>query len=185
MSDHYPPQAVQLLIEALEQNRLPFVHVRSDSMAPLLRQGDQIQLGPVGPDGPAVGDIIVTGVAEDLLAHRFWGIKLLEGRPCLLTRGDRLAYYDPYTPEAHLRAIVVARRRTGRLLPLRLGPGARLNRALTLLAGYEARLMRLPLPLSSIEPDQTIGYGFTRRLARRGLRTLAALMCLLAGLSAE
>jgi hypothetical protein len=185
MTDHFSPEAAKLLLEALERGQLPFVHLSSDSMAPLFRRSDQIQLGQVDPGGPSVGDIVVTGAIDDLLAHRFWGAQVLDGNPYLLTRGDRLAHYDPYTPETQLRAIVIARRRSGRTLSLQTGPGAWLNRTLTKLARADARLMKLTPPTSIAEPGPSPSCGLVRRLGRRCLRIVVASLTAVVGLLPE
>jgi hypothetical protein len=181
MSHDFSPHAVRLLLEALDQDELPFVTVGSNSMAPLLRRGDQVQLSPTSVDSVAIGDIIVLGEPDDLLAHRFWGIEDRVEGGYLLSRGDRLAYYDPLTSPSQLHAVVVARRRSGSLLDLRSGPGAWLNQTLTKLAHLEAWLMRLPLPPSAVEPGPAATYGFTRRVARRSLLELATLLTVLVG----
>jgi hypothetical protein len=185
MSDQFSSEAMQLLLEALDRDPLPFVDVRSDSMAPFLRRGDQIQLGPIDTDQLVVGDLIVVGEPEDLLVHRYCGTRKLDGRLYLLTRGDRLAHYDGLMLEAQLRAIVIARRRSGRTLTIDRGPGSWLNRRLGWLSQLEAQIMGLAPPNTLAEAQPTVPYGFGRRLTRRLLVIMAYLLTTTVGLLTE
>lgn len=185
MPNHFSQSAARLLLDGLDQSQLPFVTVRSDSMAPLLRRGDQIQLGPIGVERLIIGNIVVLGEPEELLAHRLWGVEQLGEDVFLLSRGDRLAYYDPLTPSSQLRAIVIARRRSGRLLRLDHGSGAWLNHRLTQLSHLDNRVMRLSPPTSTLEPGPVAHYGLTRRLVRRSLLVLAVLLTRLINLLPE
>jgi hypothetical protein len=122
------------------------------------------------------------GELTELLAHRFWGARDIDGHIYLVSRGDRLAYYDALTPSPQLRAIVISRRRSGRILDLTRGAGNWLNQALTRLSRLEAQIMQLPPPKSVDAPGPVAQHGFTRRLARRGLLALASLLTILVGL---
>lgn len=173
MADPFAPEAARLLLQAINSNQRPFIGVRSDSMAPILRRGDQIQLGPVAGEGPDLGDIIVLGSLDDLLAHRYWGQIVLAGETYLLTRGDRLPYYDTPVPESQLRALVVGRRRSGRFLPLDHGKGAWLNRNLAQLARLEAQLLQLSIPDTTTNSGSVANIGNGRRFIRRLLLTMA------------
>lgn len=185
MFDRFSSQAARLVLEALDHDQLPFISVRSDSMAPLLGRGDEVQLGPLAAEGPAVGDIVVLGTPEGLLAHRLWDISDVDEQTYLLTRGDRLSYYDSLAPKSQLKAVVIARRRTGRLLYLNRGRGAWLNHKLTQLACFEARLMRLPLPTPAGDPGRIGEYGLGRRIARRLLFITATCLTGLVGVWSE
>lgn len=178
MFDHFSPNAAKLLLEALNTDELAFVDLGSDSMAPLLRRGDQVQLGPIALEELEIGDIVVVGTADDLLAHRYWGTQLVDGNTYLLVRGDRLPYYDAPIPETMLRAIVLGRRRSGHLLALRNGRGAWLNRKLTSIAQLDAQLMRLTIPSRPSSPDPVVASGLARRLARRLLYMSASVLTL-------
>jgi hypothetical protein len=181
MSEFSSVTAVELLLEALERGQYPFLSVASDSMAPLFRQGDQIQLGPIKLDSLAVGDVIVLCSQDDLLAHRYWGKVGLEGA-LLVTRGDRLAYYDPPLPIKQLKAIVIGRQRSGRLLDLRNGTGSWLNRLLTQISALEARVIGLEWPAADQRTDRQARPDLVRRLLRRLLATTATLFAGLADL---
>lgn len=185
MTHHFSSEATQLLIQSLDHGQTPFLTVGSDSMAPLLRRGDQIKLGPASLERVAVGDIIVLGQPDELLSHRYWGALEKDNHAYLLTRGDRLAYFDPLSPADQLRAVVLARRRSGRLLDLQRGPGAWLNRGLTQLSHLETQVMQLPRPHSVTEPGLSGQYGFARRLARRAVLVLATILTALIGILSE
>ena len=184
-NDYFSARAAEVILEALKRNQTTFVTVRSDSMAPLLRRGDQIEIGSIRAEGLTMGDIIVFGEPEDLVVHRFWGIQSIDNGAYLLTRGDRLRYYDALTAKNQLRAIVMGRRRNGRSLSLNDGVGARLNRRLTHLSRLEAKAMRIPLPPSPSGPGRVARYGPVRRLARRLLYAMASLLTSLADRSAR
>lgn len=178
MTDLYSLQAAELLLKALSQDQTPFVGVHSDSMAPMFGRGDHIQLGPIDAGSPTIGDVIVLGSPGNLLAHRFWGFTNADGRAHLLTRGDRLPYYDPLTPGSQLRAVIIARRRSGRVLPFDHGPGAWLNRRLTTLAQMDAKVMHLRQPSDDLKSGPVGQYGLAGRPIRRTLFILAASLTL-------
>ena len=167
MSDQYSAKANKLLLEALDQKRQAFVTVQSDSMAPLFRVGDQLQIASLAAVRPELGDVIVFGQLEDWVAHRFWGVHELNDRAYLLTRGDRLPHFDQPAATDQLRAVVVARRRSGRLLLIDRGIGALINRCLWFLVKVEARALRMPLPNTESEPAKIEAQGLWGRMVRR------------------
>ena len=183
MSDQYSAKANKLLLEALEQDRQAFVTVQSDSMAPLFRVGDQLQIASLAAVSPELGDVLVFGELEDWVAHRFWGVHKLNDRAYLLTRGDRLPYFDQFVATDQVWAVVVARRRSDRLLLIDRGIGAMLNRCLWFLVRVEARALRMPLPTAESEPGKIATQGLWERMVRRLFYTvmfvLASSACLL------
>ena len=174
--------AAELLFKALGRGQYPFLSVTSDSMAPLFRSGDEIQLGPVSPESLTVGDVIVLGIQDDLLAHRYWGAADISGCIYLITRGDRLAYYDPLLPDSQLKAVVIGRRRSGRLLDLRHGPGNWLNRRLTRLSKHEAQAIGLEWPAPGPQSNSQVRPNFARRILRRFITAIGALLVMLVDL---
>lgn len=174
--------ATKLLFEALERDQNPFLSVTSDSMAPLFRRGDQIQLGQVSPESLTVGDVIVLGSQDDLLTHRFWGVANIGGSNFLITRGDRLAYYDPLLPASQLKAVVIGRQRGDRFLDLRRGPGNWLNHRLTQLSRLGARVISLELPTLERRSNSQVRPSFVRRILRRLLVTMTTLLVTLVDL---
>lgn len=142
---------------SMRQGRMPFLEVSSNSMAPLLHQGDQVGLAPVAAQQLRSGDIVTFVENGHFTTHRFWQ---REGE-LLRSRGDRSSEFDrPWRDDALVGRVVVCRR-AGRSLPLDKGPGRRLNRLLFTLGQWERRLLAWPLPARFI------------RVAMRGAAILA------------
>lgn len=134
MADPSPIIIANMLRQGLAQGQTPFLTISSDSMAPLLKSGDQVGLETAEISHLHPGDIITLVTEADLLTHRFWG--LTEGQ--LRTRGDRSLLYDPlWSPDCLLGRVIV-RRRNGRSLPLDSGRGKRLHRHLAWLVMAES-----------------------------------------------
>ena len=134
-----------LLQESMQQGKQPFVNVISDSMAPLIRQGDQVRIAPVKIEELEPGDIVVVSSESYLITHRYWGLFNQLGEAKLITKGDRPGNFDRPAPASQLVGRVVARRRNDRLLRLMNGPGQWLNRQLTRLAALDIRLFTEPI----------------------------------------
>ncbi|MFQ5398493.1 MAG: hypothetical protein ACE5E7_02735 [Anaerolineae bacterium] len=139
MSDLTPAILAEMLREGLQSGRLPRLTVTSNSMAPLLRVGDQITLEPVSTVDLKPGDIITLALEEELLTHRFWGTAVINGREQLITSGDRPLVPDTPSAAAQLLGRVTARR-CRRTLLLNQGIGAWLNCHLAWLSKVERRL---------------------------------------------
>ena len=133
----------ELLIQSLQQGARPFLTVTSNSMSPLIRQGDEIQVVLVSHDELDAGDIIVVGDADGFLAHRYWSTYSGDGVSYLVLRGDRITNFDPPYPTSQLIGRVNARRRNKRTLDLSHGIGRRLNLILKNVAA-----LAVPLPRS-------------------------------------
>ena len=131
-----PALIADMLRQSLEQGDTPFLTISSDSMAPLLKTGDQVGLEPVEPFQLNPGDIITLAPEGDLLTHRFWGM----GNGCLRTRGDRPLVFDPLWTSDCLLGRVIVRKRNGRSLSFTSGWGQRLNRHLAWLIKLENKL---------------------------------------------
>lgn len=123
----------------MQQGHHPGLTLDSDSMAPLLRCGDQIFLEPVAYTQLRPGDVITVLKQSQFLTHRYWGTIRKGNSVFLITRGDRPLIFDPLWPASSLVGRVVACHRRGRRLNLKEGPGARLNRRLAGLAMAELR----------------------------------------------
>ena len=136
-----------LLRHSLKAGKQPYVTVASNSMLPLLRRGDQIQLTDVPPEELQPGDIIVLGAPVELIVHRFWGLHRRDGAPGLLTKGDHLIHFDPSVPAAALIGRVIRRQREDRQLNLTDGIGRWLNQRLA--GAYLDVFEREPLPPES------------------------------------
>ncbi|MGH2536910.1 MAG: hypothetical protein ACRDHL_05930 [Candidatus Promineifilaceae bacterium] len=144
MADLNPELLAQVLRESLAKGKRPYVTVAGESMAPLLRRGDQVGLAPAELDALRPGDVIVYQGPYELTSHRYWGRSAEDSRPLLLTRGDRPAAFDAPAPADALVGRVVARRRCQRVLALDSGPGGWLNRRLADLARLEYRYLLSP-----------------------------------------
>jgi signal peptidase I len=145
MADIDPELLAEMLREALAQGKSPFLTVISNSMAPLIRRGDQIQLAPTAAEQLQPGDIIVVVGPANLITHRYWGYLSQDGQTQLLTRGDRPQHFDRPVAAGSLVGQVVARRRKSRVLNLTRGAGKWLNQFLTSLARLEIRLFAQPV----------------------------------------
>lgn len=119
-----------ILQEVLEKGSRPFLLISSDSMAPLIRKGDEIQLEVISPEDLFVGDILVVEDDAGLLAHRYWHTFSNGEQTTLLLKGDKLREYDPLLSSENLIGRVIARRRKSRTLPIANGIGAWLNQFL-------------------------------------------------------
>ncbi len=133
-------QVADLLRYSLQQGQQPFVTITSDSMAPLLRCGDQVQVEAVTWQALQPGDVVLVQAAVDLLTHRYWGSVPQEQTVWLLLRGDRPLDFDALLPASDLIGRVKCRRRQHRLLDLQQGAGRWLNRHLAHLSRWEIRL---------------------------------------------
>ncbi len=122
-----------VLRESMQQGNVATLTLSSNSMAPLLQAGDQIQIEPITVADLRRGDV-VTFLDEqnsaELTTHRFWGIHSAETGIQLIARGDRPLLFDaPFEPR-NLIGRVVARQRLGRELRLDSGQGKWLSERL-------------------------------------------------------
>lgn len=163
-----------MLRQSMANGQMPFLTISSNSMAPLLKTGDQVGLEAVEPGQLRAGDIITLVQEGHLLTHRFWGLDD-QGRP--FTRGDR-----PLAPdrpgEAHqLLGRVTVRRRHNRELSLQSGVGGRLNQHLAWLVRVESCLLtgHAPSPTAPPIPPQK-QRKWAARLVRRFFLTWARLV---------
>lgn len=150
-------QLAQLIQESLRNGRQATLAVTSNSMAPLIRRGDDVLI--VSVERPSPGDIITFTTETGLLTHRFWGILQKEEGAFMLTRGDKPLFFDPLTPATNLLGLIVGRQRHGRWLNLQEGRGQWLNHHLKRLAALDNRILlgrdSFPLraePIGSTKP---------------------------------
>ncbi len=163
----------ELLQESAANGRTPFLTLVSNSMAPLLRAGDQVGLELIAPAGLQPGDLVVLRTEADMVTHRFWG-RTPAG---LITRGDRPLTFDAPWAEEDMVGRVICRRRGNRELSLQQGSGRALNRHLFWLARQETKLFaRLYVnPLVPAGNGRAHGTGprpERRSLAERAVRRL-------------
>ena len=112
--------------------------VSSNSMSPLLWQGDEIVLAKAVADELAIGEIITVAEESGFLTHRYWG-KTKEG--LLLTKGDRALVFDAPWKTAVLIGCVIARKRGTKMLLLDAGRGHWLVRMVGKITAVEQRLL--------------------------------------------
>ncbi len=157
-----------ILIRALQGGSRPFLEVTSNSMSPLLRAGDEIQLTSINEIELEVGDIIVVGDDDGFLAHRLWLIFSINGSCYLLLRGDRIKNFDPPFPITNLIGRVCARRRKKDTLDLTQGIGRQLDLLLKRIAA-----LAVPPPVTfgtGSDPDHSYDYtdpGKSNWISRR------------------
>lgn len=132
-------QLAELLQQSLQNNRQAMLTVTSNSMAPLIRRGDEVLI--VAIERPSAGDIITFTTKSGLLTHRFWGFLQKEEGDFLLTRGDKPLLFDSPTPATNILGLVVKRQRHGRWLHLKQGRGRWLNQHLARLAAFDNRII--------------------------------------------
>lgn len=192
MSRPDPGVAGELLRQSLREGKQPHVTVASNSMLPLLRSGDRIQLAGVKVQELRRGDIIVIESPDDLIVHRYWSSQQEAGELFLMTRGDHLLLFDPRYSAKDLVARVTKRQRQDRQLDLTRGTGRWLNRCLANIAALEAYLLEIaPAPRSTESGggDTAQGTGVPpaslRRSTHKVLHSISTAVTLLVDMLAQ
>lgn len=117
----------EIVRRSLDEGQQPYFQITSDSMSPLIRKGDDVQISHQGVDQMTVGDIVVVADDTGLLTHRLWLVYSIHGIPHVLLRGDRLQAYDLPYQASQIIGQVIARRRGHQMLDLTGGIGRVLN----------------------------------------------------------
>ena len=149
MSDLEPSLIVDLLHQSMDDGKSPSLVVVSDSMAPLIRSGDQVQIAPITHEALVAGDVVVVSGSQELLTHRFWGLLAAENELKLITKGDRPQHFDRPRNIDTLVGLVISRKRNRRLLNIRNGIGRWLSWLLSRLGTLEIRLFSRAIPVGS------------------------------------
>lgn len=157
MSESYKA-IFQALQAGVAQGRLALLEVSSNSMQPLLRQGDEIGVVAARPDQLQIGDVVVFGDNAHFTTHRYWGHQ--DHR--LLSRGDASTVFDPPWLPAALLGRVVMRQRREHKLWLDRGRGQWLNQALFRLLCWE---QSAPVQWRSLRPLRLVRRSAARLLA--------------------
>jgi signal peptidase I len=126
-------EMVTILRKSLEDGREPHLTITSNSMAPLLRTGDQIILAKASLTDLYPGEIITIEKDTHLLTHRYWGCHHSK----IISRGDRPLRYDPPSAKNSILGRVIIRKRNDKYLYFTTGLGFWLNKHLTWLAHLE------------------------------------------------
>ena len=154
-----------LLRDSLSAGKPARLTVVSGSMSPLLEVGDQVILGAASAEMLTPGDIIVVAENHATLTHRYWRQYDKDGQTWLVTRGDRVAAWDPPHRADDLIGRVVARARDGATVTIDSGAGALANRRLATIASVDNRLLA-----------RTQAASVSQRIVRRFIRALAGLV---------
>jgi len=126
-------------------------------MYPLVRDGDVLDVSPVGDIAVDIGDIILYRSSENgIIVHRVVGVSGQSDRVSLWVKGDSVGMPDPEVHEAQVLGRVVRIERRGR----RIAPSPFLWR-------YHSSLSRRLFPL------RRRAYGAVYGVLR-GLRSLRA-----------
>jgi hypothetical protein len=186
MSEPEPSLIVDLLQDSMAKGKFPYLNVISNSMAPLIRAGDQIRLAPRSVDALLPGDVVVIRGISELVTHRYWGIVDIKNDLQLITKGDRPQHFDPPNDIDTLVGLVIARKRNGKLLELKNSYGQWLNRQLTRLAAVDNRLFAGRVQVSAeatIELHHKEGVfasstrsNFVNRVTRRVIYAIAKVL---------
>ena len=112
--------------------------VTGASMAPTLRDGDEVLLAPVSTL-PAPGDVVAARRPGGVVLHRV----VRSSTSAVVMRGDACLEEDPPLHPRNVLLRAVSLRRNGRTLPIPAAP-TRLHRALSRLTRLLARLRGAP-----------------------------------------
>jgi Peptidase S24-like len=94
-------------LRALAREQPIVLTVRGDCMAPRLRDGDRVAVGPARRYWP--GDVVAFETAQGVIAlHRLLGLRRSAGRLAWVTRGDRCELADTPLPPERLLGRVLA-----------------------------------------------------------------------------
>ncbi len=108
-------------VAELIRGRRAVLTVASRSMLPLLREGDELLLGPQTASDLALGQIVAFLANDQLWIHRV--VEIDRPKAALTTRGDLSSLRDLPIPFIAVIGVALARRRPGR-------PWKRLDRGL-------------------------------------------------------
>ena len=167
-----------LLRQSMAQGTSLALRIVSDSMSPLLKTGDKIEIKPVEASALSPGDILLLRGPRDFVTHRYWGTVLTNGQPGLLTRGDRPFQFDQPWTHDDVVGKVVARRRKDKFMSLTTGRGNIANQLQRGLVALEIRWFRHNAPAGSSLPRTLRLPGWARGsrahwLFRKGRHGLA------------
>jgi len=72
MAEIEPKLIADLLRQSMQDGSTPLLNVISDSMSPLFKSGDQVQLSPTSLKSLRMGDVVVVHGSTELITHRYW-----------------------------------------------------------------------------------------------------------------
>lgn len=123
--------AAPFLLDVLARDGMAWVRESTDSMAPLVRAGDRLQLAPVERGRIRPGDLVACRVEARLIVHRV----LTRDASGVVTKGDALPARDGALPWGAVVGRVVAMAgENGRVHDLTAFPWPALGRVLARLS---------------------------------------------------
>jgi signal peptidase I len=149
----------EIVAQALKQGQRPFVTISSNSMVPLLKVGDDIQLAPASAQELTPGEIVVLETRDGLLAHRFLGLDSKQEMSILVTKGDRLGKLDPPIISDKLIGRVISRRRGRQTIYLDKGIAKFINHLLYLLSRGDIKTRDGPIEAQGLFPNPEVERG--------------------------
>ena len=134
------PILAEMLRASLQSDSSARLTVISNSMYPLLRVGDDIEVVACDPLLLEEGDVILFEGPGALYTHRVWNVVTERGKSYVITRGDRLRYYDdPSSAESVIGRVIAVHPQNGTpLYFFRAGRGKWLYDQIKQLARWEA-----------------------------------------------
>lgn len=146
---------------ALDAGETVNVKITSNSMSPLIKNGDFVSITRKNFASISVGDIIVLESDGGLLTHRL----VDRGSNTLITRGDRNSKPDPIADIEQIVGIVTSLKRADGSINLLNGSGYIISRSLFRLSQMEhlwetSRFFRNFIPNCSV-----LFYGLARLIA--------------------
>jgi hypothetical protein len=113
---------------------------------------------------------------QELIVHRYWVSQHLGDKLYLITKGDRLAVFDPLMPAACLVGRVVERTRNHRVISFTKTPGFQLNKVLSFLSHLEIKIIGPMIPSLTENETCLLDPGMKsirlERFERRTIRRL-------------
>jgi hypothetical protein len=134
----YELAALELAGQALTRGERVRMTVNGQSMAPLLRPGDVVEVEPAAPEAFTPGEILLARRVGDFVLHRL----ILVSAEGWVLKGDENSLPDPVLGRSAVLGRAVERERQGARFSLTTPAVRRLNRRLARLGGWEADLYR-------------------------------------------
>lgn len=113
------PEFEELAVQLLQAGRSIRFRARGSSMSPLVRDGDILDVCPIGDGATGVDDIVLyRSCSNGIIVHRVVGVGGQGGEVTLLVKGDSVGKADPEVEECQVLGRVVGIDRRGRRIAL-------------------------------------------------------------------
>jgi signal peptidase I len=130
--------ATNALIDAsLQSGQAIRFTIKTASMLPTLRPGDQVIVRSTRPEQLRLGDIVLVQFGESRIAHRLIRWCSMDGAQYLVTKGDNSWVADQACSPAYLCGIIMLVQRGNHLVSLQSGWARSMNRWLAILSRGE------------------------------------------------